>query len=113
MVACIIFDFYHIFHGNTLVLKSNILYSKPASAEKQRIAAEVASMLKLSVGIATSSTERLVFCFPLLHLQILGGNLGSCQSIIKLCITMIGVVNILLSTCKILPSELARSLLKF
>ena len=70
-------------------------------------------MLKLSVGIATSSTERLVFCFPLLHLQILGGNLGSCQSIIKLCITMIGVVNILLSTCKILPSELARSLLKF
>mgnify|MGYP004711288717 CR=1 FL=1 len=32
----------------------------PASAEKQRIAKEVASMLKLSVDIDTSSSERLV-----------------------------------------------------
>lgn len=35
----------------------------PASAEKQRIAEEVASMLKLSVDIDTSSPERLVLFF--------------------------------------------------
>lgn len=43
-----------------------------ASAEKQRIAEEVASMLKLSVDIDTSSSERLVslsVCARMLVLQ--------------------------------------------
>lgn len=39
---------------------------EPVSAEKQRIAEEVASMLKLSIDLDTSSPERLVsFLFSL------------------------------------------------
>lgn len=56
-----IFHFCHVFQGKACVLKGYIL--SPASAEKQRIAEEVASMLKLSVDIDTSSPERLVLFY--------------------------------------------------
>lgn len=56
-----IFHFYHVFQGKACVLKGYIL--SPASAEKQRIAEEVASMLKLSVDIDTSSPEWLVLFY--------------------------------------------------
>lgn len=38
----------------------------PVSAEKQRLAKEVASMLKLSVEIDTGSSERLVYLSPVI-----------------------------------------------
>lgn len=37
-----------------------VVHFGPVSAEKQRIAEEVASMLKLNVDIDTTSSERLV-----------------------------------------------------
>lgn len=48
-----------------------VVHFGPVSAEKQRIAEEVASMLKLNVDIDTTSSERLVsfsfFYLLLLH----------------------------------------------
>ncbi|KAL1076729.1 hypothetical protein V6Z11_D10G050700 [Gossypium hirsutum] len=62
---------YAFFQFGLLVLKGFVLASLPASAEKQRIAEEVASLLKVSVNIDTSSSERsdlyflfLFFRFP-------------------------------------------------
>lgn len=54
-----------------------VVHFGPVSAEKQRIAEEVASMLKLNVDIDTTSSERLVsfsfftlccYILPTLHL---------------------------------------------
>lgn len=49
----------HLISGVWIFTKRLSLLSEPASAEKQRIAEEVASMLKLSVDLDTSSTESL------------------------------------------------------
>lgn len=48
----------------------SFLLSVPVSAEKQRIAKKVASVLKLSVEIDTSSSERLVRYQSGQHLSI-------------------------------------------
>ncbi|MBA0569750.1 hypothetical protein Golob_003461 [Gossypium lobatum] len=50
---------YAFFQFGLLLLKGFALASLPASAEKQRIAEEVASLLKVSVNIDTSSSEGL------------------------------------------------------
>lgn len=56
---------YAFFRFSLFVLKGFALASWPASAEKQRIVEEVASLLKVSVNIDTSSSERsdLYFLF--------------------------------------------------